>query len=92
MMKMSSPNVVVLVLVLVLWEDGKQFWTCSSETVRLVQLLDEAKRHCKASLLECGKVLVAESPCAIFTSFMLACKHEWNEVSAWLNCMSVCPF
>ncbi|RDY12130.1 Arginine--tRNA ligase, chloroplastic/mitochondrial, partial [Mucuna pruriens] len=37
---------------LVLGEDGKRFRTRSSETVRLVDLLDEAKRRCKASLLE----------------------------------------
>ncbi|KAL5178556.1 DNA-directed RNA polymerase III subunit 2 [Glycine soja] len=37
---------------LVLGEDGKRFRTRSSETVRLVELLDEAKRRCKASLLE----------------------------------------
>ena len=61
---------------LVLGEDGKRFRTRSSETVRLVELLDEAKRRCKASLLERGKVLVAESPSAIFTYFLSACKHE----------------
>ncbi|KAL2321344.1 hypothetical protein Fmac_030313 [Flemingia macrophylla] len=37
---------------LVLGEDGKRFRTRSSETVRLVDLLDEAKNRSKAALLE----------------------------------------
>ncbi|XP_061371248.1 arginine--tRNA ligase, cytoplasmic-like isoform X2 [Gastrolobium bilobum] len=37
---------------LVLGEDGKRFRTRSSEIVRLVDLLDEAKRRCKTALLE----------------------------------------
>ncbi|XP_047167059.1 arginine--tRNA ligase, chloroplastic/mitochondrial-like [Vigna umbellata] len=37
---------------LVLGEDGKRFRTRSSDTIRLVELLDEAKKRCKASLLE----------------------------------------
>ncbi|TKY44583.1 Arginine--tRNA ligase [Spatholobus suberectus] len=37
---------------LVLGEDGKRFRSRSGETVRLVDLLDEAKRRCKAALLE----------------------------------------
>ncbi|KAI5442067.1 hypothetical protein KIW84_011217, partial [Lathyrus oleraceus] len=37
---------------LVLGDDGKRFRSRSSETVRLVDLLDEAKRRCKVALLE----------------------------------------
>ncbi|KAJ1430189.1 Rossmann-like alpha/beta/alpha sandwich fold, partial [Sesbania bispinosa] len=37
---------------LVLGDDGKRFRSRSSEVVRLVDLLDEAKRRCKAALLE----------------------------------------
>ncbi|XP_057447250.1 arginine--tRNA ligase, chloroplastic/mitochondrial-like isoform X2 [Lotus japonicus] len=37
---------------LVMGEDGKRFRSRSSETVRLVDLLDEAKRRCRVALLE----------------------------------------
>ncbi|XP_047167065.1 arginine--tRNA ligase, chloroplastic/mitochondrial-like isoform X2 [Vigna umbellata] len=37
---------------LVLGEDGKRFRSRSSEVVRLVDLLDEAKRRCRTSILE----------------------------------------
>ncbi|CAL5186395.1 unnamed protein product [Lathyrus oleraceus] len=37
---------------LVLGDDGKRFRSRSSEVVRLVDLLDEAKRRCKTALLE----------------------------------------
>lgn len=40
---------------LVLGEDGKRFRTRSSEVVRLVDLLDEAKSRCEAVLVERGK-------------------------------------
>ncbi|CAM8880843.1 unnamed protein product [Rhodiola kirilowii] len=40
---------------LVLGEDGKRFRTRSSEVVRLVDLLDEAKTRSKAALVERGK-------------------------------------
>ncbi|CAK9172712.1 unnamed protein product [Ilex paraguariensis] len=40
---------------LVLGEDGKRFRTRSTEVVRLVDLLDEAKSRCKAVLIERGK-------------------------------------
>ncbi|XP_057974142.1 arginine--tRNA ligase, cytoplasmic-like isoform X1 [Malania oleifera] len=40
---------------LVLGEDGKRFRTRSTEVVRLVDLLDEAKSRCKAALVERGK-------------------------------------
>ncbi|XP_052182400.1 arginine--tRNA ligase, cytoplasmic-like isoform X2 [Diospyros lotus] len=40
---------------LVLGEDGKRFRTRSTEIVRLVDLLDEAKSRCKAALVERGK-------------------------------------
>ncbi|KAF8393461.1 hypothetical protein HHK36_021705 [Tetracentron sinense] len=40
---------------LVLGEDGKRFRTRSSEVVRLVDLLDEAKNRSKAALIERGK-------------------------------------
>ncbi|KAG2385346.1 Arginine--tRNA ligase [Vigna angularis] len=40
---------------LVLGEDGKRFRSRSSEVVRLVDLLDEAKRRCRTSILERGK-------------------------------------
>ncbi|XP_010539376.1 PREDICTED: arginine--tRNA ligase, cytoplasmic isoform X2 [Tarenaya hassleriana] len=40
---------------LVLGEDGKRFRTRSSEVVRLVDLLDEAKTRSKAALIERGK-------------------------------------
>ncbi|KAK6115220.1 hypothetical protein DH2020_007489 [Rehmannia glutinosa] len=40
---------------LVLGEDGKRFRTRSTETVKLVDLLDEAKNRCKAALIERGK-------------------------------------
>ncbi|XP_073140656.1 arginine--tRNA ligase, cytoplasmic-like isoform X1 [Henckelia pumila] len=40
---------------LVLGEDGKRFRTRSTETVKLVDLLDDAKSKCKATLIERGK-------------------------------------
>ncbi|CAL5376011.1 unnamed protein product [Camellia sinensis] len=40
---------------LVLGEDGKRFQTRSTEVVRLIDLLDEAKSRCKAALVERGK-------------------------------------
>ncbi|XP_061371245.1 arginine--tRNA ligase, cytoplasmic-like [Gastrolobium bilobum] len=40
---------------LVLGDDGKRFRSRSSEVVRLVDLLDEAKRRCKVALLERAK-------------------------------------
>ncbi|KAI5662732.1 hypothetical protein M9H77_22055 [Catharanthus roseus] len=40
---------------LVLGEDGKRFRTRSSEVVKLVDLLDEAKNRCKTALIERGK-------------------------------------
>ncbi|KAA8523189.1 hypothetical protein F0562_009612 [Nyssa sinensis] len=40
---------------LVLGEDGKRFRTRSTEVVKLVDLLDEAKSRCKAVLIERGK-------------------------------------
>uniref|UniRef100_A0A5B6Z4F7 arginine--tRNA ligase n=1 Tax=Davidia involucrata TaxID=16924 RepID=A0A5B6Z4F7_DAVIN len=40
---------------LVLGEDGKRFRTRSTEVVKLVDLLDEAKSRCKAALIERGK-------------------------------------
>lgn len=42
---------------LVLGEDGKRFRTRSTETVKLVELLDEAKSKCKAALIERGSFL-----------------------------------
>ncbi|XP_057507211.1 arginine--tRNA ligase, chloroplastic/mitochondrial-like isoform X2 [Actinidia eriantha] len=42
---------------LVLGEDGKRFRTRSTEVVRLVDLLDEAKSRCKAALVERGKAV-----------------------------------
>ncbi|KAG5547381.1 hypothetical protein RHGRI_013164 [Rhododendron griersonianum] len=39
---------------LVLGEDGKRFRTRSTEVVKLVDLLDEAKSRCKAALVERG--------------------------------------
>ncbi|CAI9774187.1 unnamed protein product [Fraxinus pennsylvanica] len=40
---------------LVLGEDGKRFRTRSTETVKLVDLLDEAKNRCKTALIQRGK-------------------------------------
>ncbi|KAG5569656.1 hypothetical protein H5410_059422 [Solanum commersonii] len=40
---------------LVLGEDGKRFRTRSTEVVKLVDLLDDAKKRCKAALEERGK-------------------------------------
>ncbi|KAF7142696.1 hypothetical protein RHSIM_Rhsim05G0038200 [Rhododendron simsii] len=40
---------------LVLGEDGKRFRTRSTEVVKLVDLLDEAKSRCKAALVDRGK-------------------------------------
>nr|GEX75891.1 arginine--tRNA ligase, chloroplastic/mitochondrial-like isoform X2 [Tanacetum cinerariifolium] len=40
---------------LVLGDDGKRFQTRSTEVVKLVDLLDEAKTCCKAALVEGGK-------------------------------------
>ncbi|XP_027068247.1 arginine--tRNA ligase, cytoplasmic-like isoform X2 [Coffea arabica] len=40
---------------LVLGEDGKRFRTRATEVVKLVDLLDEAKNRCKATLIERGK-------------------------------------
>lgn len=39
---------------LVLGEDGKRFRTRSTEVVRLVDLLDEAKSRCRDALIERG--------------------------------------
>ena len=41
---------------MVMGEDGKRFRTRSGETVRLVELLDEARDRCFAQLEERGKV------------------------------------
>ncbi|KAM0026963.1 putative arginine--tRNA ligase [Helianthus debilis subsp. tardiflorus] len=41
---------------LVLGDEGKRFRTRSTEVVKLVDLLDEAKTRCKAALVERGKV------------------------------------
>lgn len=43
---------------LVLGEDGKRFRTRSTEVVRLVDLLDEAKNRCKAALIERGILMI----------------------------------
>lgn len=43
---------------LVLGEDGKRFRTRSTEVVRLVDLLDEAKARSKAVLIERGMYLL----------------------------------
>lgn len=40
---------------MVLGEDGKRFRTRSTEVVKLVDLLDEAKSRCKSALVERGK-------------------------------------
>ncbi|KAL7155466.1 hypothetical protein ABFS83_03G077100 [Erythranthe nasuta] len=40
---------------LVLGEDGKRFRTRSTETVKLVDLLDEARNKCRAALVERGR-------------------------------------
>lgn len=42
---------------LVLGEDGKRFRTRSSEVVRLVDLLDEAKNRSKQALVERGTTM-----------------------------------
>ena len=42
---------------LVLGVDGKRFRTRSTETVKLVDLLDEAKNKCKEALIERGLFL-----------------------------------
>jgi len=57
---------------LVLGEDGKRFRSRSSDTIRLVELLDEAKKRCKASLLERGKVLAAQCDFYFFLICMQA--------------------
>lgn len=44
----------------VLGEDGKKFKTRSGDTVRLVDLLDEAKARCKAELVERKSDMTAE--------------------------------
>ncbi|KAL3651364.1 hypothetical protein CASFOL_004366 [Castilleja foliolosa] len=49
------PKVSHVIFGLVLGEDGKKLRTRSSETVKLVDLLDEAKSRCKAALIERGK-------------------------------------
>ena len=41
---------------MVLGDDGKRFRTRSGETVRLVELLDEARDRCRTLLEELGKV------------------------------------
>lgn len=46
---------------LVLGEDGKRFRTRSTETVKLVDLLDEAKSKCKAALIERGSFSVLKA-------------------------------
>lgn len=47
---------------LVLGDDGKRFRTRSSEVVKLVDLLDEAKIRCKAALVERGKLTCSPPP------------------------------
>ncbi|XP_061994271.1 arginine--tRNA ligase, cytoplasmic-like isoform X1 [Rosa rugosa] len=51
----SYPKVSHVGFGLVLGEDGKRFRTRSSDVVRLVDLLDEAKSRSKTSLVERGK-------------------------------------
>ncbi|KAL3615381.1 hypothetical protein CASFOL_041042 [Castilleja foliolosa] len=51
----TYPKVIHVKFGLVLGEDGKKFRTRSTETIKLVQLLDEAKNRCKAALIERGK-------------------------------------
>ncbi|KAG5052294.1 hypothetical protein JHK87_004492 [Glycine soja] len=41
---------------LVLGEDEKKIPTHSREVVRLIDLLDEAKRRCKTAILELGEI------------------------------------
>ncbi|CAI8594663.1 unnamed protein product [Vicia faba] len=48
----AYPKVTHIGFGLVLGDDGKRFRSRSSEVVRLVDLLDEAKRRCKIALLE----------------------------------------
>lgn len=43
---------------LVLGEDGKRFRTRSTEVVRLVDLLDEAKSRCRDALVERGMIML----------------------------------
>lgn len=43
---------------LVLGEDGKRFRTRSTDVVKLVDLLDDAKRRCKSALEERGVLYV----------------------------------
>lgn len=52
-----KPKVTHVGFGLVLGEDGKRFRTRSSEVVRLVDLLDEAKDRSKTALLERGMIL-----------------------------------
>lgn len=53
----SYPKVSHVGFGLVLGEDGKRFRTRSSDVVRLVDLLDEAKSRSKTSLVERGMTL-----------------------------------
>lgn len=57
---------------LVLGEDGKRFRTRSTEVVRLVDLLDEAKNRCKAALIERG-ILRIYSFLVLFLPYSLKC-------------------
>lgn len=57
-----KPKVTHVGFGLVLGEDGKRFRTRSSEVVRLVDLLDEAKDRSKTALLERGMIL--SGPCS----------------------------
>jgi len=71
---------------LVLGDDGKRFRSRSSETVRLVDLLDEAKRRCKVALLERGKWPVAYCN---FYFFLHANQNQRNEVSVCWRSMKL---
>ncbi|XP_047327175.1 arginine--tRNA ligase, cytoplasmic-like isoform X2 [Impatiens glandulifera] len=51
----SYPKVSHVGFGLVLGDDGKRFRTRSTEVVKLVDLLDEAKTRCRAALVERGK-------------------------------------
>lgn len=62
---------------LVLGDDGKRFRTRSSEVVRLVDLLDEAKTRCKQQMVERGAFSKPQSCFAeLVRRWLLCC---WGE-------------
>lgn len=66
---------------LVLGSDGKRFRTRSTEVVRLIELLDEAKSRSKSELLQ---RLTENGKRSLFSSFSLFCLPEVKYVHEFI--------